>query len=73
MKMFVAHPVVAITPGLINAPGPPYLQLEIKCPLLRGCQWTGRLEDAQTHLNTCYKFRIPCTLNLNCFIKYSCK
>ena len=38
------------------------VKLKIKCPLLRDCEWIGRLKEAQTHLNTCYKFRIPCTL-----------
>ena len=35
-------------------------QLEIKCPLLRKCDWSGKLYEAETHLETCQSFLIRC-------------
>ena len=35
-------------------------KLEIKCPLLRDCEWKGKLSEAKTHLGECQHFRIEC-------------
>ena len=35
-------------------------KLEIKCPLLRDCQWKGKLSEAENHLKECARFRIGC-------------
>ena len=34
--------------------------LEIKCPLLRECDWKGELSEAETHLKDCSFFIIQC-------------
>ena len=34
--------------------------LEIKCPLLRDCDWKGELSEAETHLKDCLFFLIQC-------------
>ena len=34
--------------------------LEIKCPLLRECDWKGELSKAETHLKDCSFFFIQC-------------
>ena len=36
------------------------MALEIKCPLLRDCKWSGKLSEAERHLNTCVAFLIEC-------------
>ena len=35
-------------------------KLNIKCPLLRDCNWNGNLSEADQHLNTCVHFLIEC-------------
>ena len=35
-------------------------KLNIKCPLLRDCNWNGNLSEADNHLNTCVHFLIEC-------------
>ena len=37
-------------------------QLEIKCPLLRRCNWSGKLSEAEEHLKNCESFLIKCYL-----------
>ena len=37
-------------------------QLEIKCPLLRRCNWSGKLSEAEEHLKNCESFLIQCDL-----------
>lgn len=37
-------------------------QLEIKCPLLRECRWSGKLSEAENHLKKCESFLIQCDL-----------
>ena len=34
--------------------------LEIKCPLLRKCDWKGKLSDAEAHVEDCLFFLIQC-------------
>ena len=35
-------------------------KLEIKCPLLRDCEWKGKLSEAEGHLKNCLHFLIKC-------------
>ena len=35
-------------------------QFEIKCPILRNCNWKGKLSEAEKHLEVCSDFRIEC-------------
>ena len=35
-------------------------KLEIKCPLLKSCDWKGKLSEAETHLKECQHFFIAC-------------
>ena len=37
-------------------------QLEIKCPVLRRCNWSGKLSEAEEHLKNCRTFLIQCDL-----------
>ena len=37
-------------------------QLEIKCPALRRCNWSGKLSEAKEHLKNCGTFLIQCDL-----------
>ena len=37
-------------------------QLEIKCPVLRRCNWSGKLSEAEEHLKNCGSFLIQCDL-----------
>ena len=37
-------------------------QLEIKCPVLRRCNWSGKLSEAEEHLKNCGTFLIQCYL-----------
>ena len=37
-------------------------QLEIKCPVLRRCNWSGKLSEAEEHLKNCGTFLIQCNL-----------
>ena len=37
-------------------------QLEIKCPLLRKCDWSGKLYEAEGHIQDCESFLIQCDL-----------
>ena len=37
-------------------------QLKIKCPLLRRCNWSGKLSEAEGHLKNCGTFLIQCDL-----------
>ena len=37
-------------------------QLEIKCPVLRRCNWSGKLSEAEGHLKNCGTFLIKCNL-----------
>ena len=37
-------------------------QLEIKCPVLRRCNWSGKLSEAEGHLKNCGTFLIQCNL-----------
>ena len=37
-------------------------QLEIKCPLLSKCDWSGKLFEAKEHLKNCRTFLIQCDL-----------
>ena len=37
-------------------------QLEIKCPLLRRCNWSGKLSEAEEHLRNCDSVLIQCDL-----------
>ena len=36
--------------------------LNIKCPLLMGCNWYGKLADGEKHLKKCGKFFVTCPL-----------
>ena len=36
--------------------------LNIKCPLLMGCDWNGKLVDGEEHLKECGKFFVTCPL-----------
>ena len=47
----------------------PIAKLEIKCPLLRDCSWTGLLCEAETHLAVCGKFKIFCPNECGTVIK----
>ena len=44
-------------------------KLGIKCPLLRDCSWTGKLDEADTHLFVCESSLISCPLGCKCVIK----
>ena len=35
-------------------------RLQIKCPLLRDCEWKGKLSEAEGHLGNCLHFLIRC-------------
>ena len=37
------------------------VSLEIKCPLLKYCEWDGKLSEAEEHLMTCGFFQIECS------------
>ena len=45
--------------------------LKIKCPLLRDCDWNGKLVDAEEHLKECGKFFVTCPLECGDVIKRS--
>ena len=34
--------------------------LDVKCPLLRDCDWKGELSEAESHLKDCLSFLIVC-------------
>eukprot|EP00800_Vazella_pourtalesii_P008227 TRINITY_DN21843_c0_g1_i1.p1 TRINITY_DN21843_c0_g1~~TRINITY_DN21843_c0_g1_i1.p1 ORF type:complete len:278 (-),score=43.90 TRINITY_DN21843_c0_g1_i1:76-909(-) len=36
--------------------------LDVKCPLLRKCEWSGKLSAAQEHLDKCQFFLLKCPL-----------
>ena len=38
------------------------LGLDVKCPLLRKCEWSGKLSSAQEHLGKCLFFQLKCPL-----------
>ena len=42
---------------------------EIRCPLLRDCKWTGKLQEAENHLGECDGFLIPCSLGCGKVVK----
>ena len=44
-------------------------KLGIKCPLLRDCGWTGRLDEAEEHLLICESSLIGCPLGCESVIK----
>ena len=35
-------------------------KLKIKCPLLRDCEWKGKLSEAENHLKECKHFFVVC-------------
>ena len=38
-------------------------KLEIRCPLVDKCNWTGLINQARTHIEKCVNFRVSCHLN----------
>ena len=38
------------------------LGLDVKCPLLKKCEWSGKLSSAQDHLGKCLFFQLKCPL-----------
>ena len=41
----------------------------IKCPLLRDCEWIGKIHEAEIHLKQCGSFRITCSLECGSVMK----
>ena len=55
--------VCSETPGKLNAVKAvqsSISKLEIKCPLLRDCEWKGKMSEAERHLKNCVHFLIQC-------------
>ena len=44
----------------VNAVQSSISRLAIKCPLLRDCEWKGKLSEAEGHLGNCLHFLVQC-------------
>ena len=47
------------------------LELDVKCPLLRQCEWSGKLSTTQEHLDKCLLFRLKCSLGCGVILERS--
>ena len=43
-------------------------KLEVMCPLLRGCEWSGKLADIWTHLDECLFLHLECPMKCDVVI-----
>ena len=44
-------------------------KLEIKCPVIRECEWKGNISEAEKHLKDCDNFLIKCTPCAQIFLR----
>ncbi|KAI6658053.1 TNF receptor-associated factor 4-like isoform X2 [Oopsacas minuta] len=47
------------------------LGLDVKCPLLRQCEWSGKLSATQEHLDKCLLFKLKCPQGCGVIIERS--
>ena len=53
--------VCSQTPNELNAVNSVENSVKIKCPLLRDCEWKGKLSEAEKHLKECKHFLVVCS------------
>ena len=46
-------------------------EISVKCPLLRQCEWSGKLSATEEHLENCQIFRINCPLGCGTVLERS--